>query len=174
MTRTPRPLPPRLAATPDRVGRGIAMALLGFLLFVCTDTVLKVLTQRYPVVQVLFMQASFTCLAIFLIGVSRRAGARMLPRRWSIHAVRAIFSLGTGLGVLTGLSRLPQADVYAIIFSAPLIVTALSVPMLREPVGWRRWSAVLVGFVGVLVMLSPGGGGFDWAAVAVLAAALSY
>jgi len=126
------------------------------------------------VVQVLFMHASFTCLAIGLIGRSRIAEAQMLARRWSVHAVRAIFSLGTGLGVLTGLSRLPQADVYAIIFSAPLIVTALSVPMLREPVGWRRWSAVLVGFVGVLVMLSPGGGGFDWAAVAVLAAALSY
>lgn len=169
-----RATPPRLVADPDRVGRGIAMALLGFFLFVCTDTVLKELTQRYPVVQVLFMQASFTCLAMISIGVVTRAGRQMLPRRVSIHAVRAIFALGTGLGVLTGLARLPQADVYAIIFSAPLIVTALSVPMLREPVGWRRWSAVLVGFVGVLIMLAPGGGGFDWAAVAVLAAAFSY
>lgn len=169
MTHSPdRPRPP------DRIGRGIALALLGFLLFVCVDTTVKSLTLRYPVVQVLFMQASATFLTMLVIGFATRAGSSMRPRRWSIHAFRAVCALGTGLGVLIGLSRLPQVDVYALIFSAPLIVTALSVPMLKEAVGWRRWSAVSVGFLGVLTMLAPSGGGFDWAALAVLAAALSY
>ena len=64
-------------------------------------------------------------------------------------------------------SLLPLADLYAITFAAPLFITALSVPMLGEHVGARRWAAIGVGFVGVLVILRPGGevfslGGLDW------------
>jgi drug/metabolite transporter (DMT)-like permease len=66
---------------------------------------------------------------------------------------------------------MPLADAYAFIFATPLLITVLSVPMLGETVRWRRWSAVLVGFAGVLIMLQPGGGSFDIAAGAALAAA---
>ena len=64
------------------------------------------------------------------------------------------------------LSRLPLADAYALLFTMPLIITALSVPMLGEQVGWRRLGAVIVGFVGVLVMLRPGSGIIEPAALA--------
>ena len=56
---------------------------------------------------------------------------------------------------------MPLADVYAIHFAGPLFLTALSGPMLGEPVGWRRWSAVAVGFLGVVVMIQPGTGVFS-------------
>jgi drug/metabolite transporter (DMT)-like permease len=60
------------------------------------------------------------------------------------------------------ISVVPLADAYTITFTAPLLVTALSVPLLKERVGWRRWSAVLVGFIGVLIVIRPGFGDAPW------------
>ena len=81
--------------------------------------------------------------------------------------------LGTTGGLLAfyAFSRLPLADAYAIIFATPLLITALSVPILGEAVGWRRWSAVAVGFVGVLVMLRPGVAPIGLGSLAALGAA---
>jgi drug/metabolite transporter (DMT)-like permease len=69
---------------------------------------------------------------------------------------------------------MPLADVYAIIFTAPLLITALSVPLLGERVGWRRWGAVLIGFAGVLVILDPGRGLFSMLALLALFAAIMH
>ena len=76
-----------------------------------------------------------------------------------------------GFCAFTAYSLMPLADAYAFIFATPLLITVLSVPLLGETVRWRRWSAVLVGFAGVLIMLQPGNGSFDLAAGAALAAA---
>ena len=65
-------------------------------------------------------------------------------------------SYGATLAIFWSYPRLPLADAYAILFASPLLVTALAVPLLGERVGWRRWAAVVVGFLGVLVMLWPG------------------
>ena len=65
---------------------------------------------------------------------------------------------------------MPLVDAYAISYAAPLFMVALSVPMLGEPVGWRRWSAVVVGFVGVLIMLDPWGIEFHAISLIVLGA----
>jgi drug/metabolite transporter (DMT)-like permease len=73
-----------------------------------------------------------------------------------MHLLRGLLGTTSGLLAFYAFSRLPLADAYAIIFATPLLITALSVPILGEAVGWRRWSAVVVGFIGVLVMLRPG------------------
>ena len=65
-------------------------------------------------------------------------------------------------------------DAIAITFAAPILITALSVPILKEPVGLHRWSAIMVGFVGVLVMLRPGAGVFQWAALVALGSTVVY
>ena len=65
---------------------------------------------------------------------------------------------GAALAFFYSFSVMALADAYAIAFASPLFMTALSVPLLRETVGWRRWTAVLVGFVGVMIMLRPGAG----------------
>jgi drug/metabolite transporter (DMT)-like permease len=70
--------------------------------------------------------------------------------------LRGLFGLCGGFLAFYAYGRLPLADAYSIIFATPLLITALAVPVLGEPVGWRRWSAVAVGFVGVLIMLQPG------------------
>lgn len=77
-------------------------------------------------------------------------------------------------GFFYGLSKMPLVNALTIAFTAPLMVTAMSVPFLGEHVGWRRWVAVIVGFVGVLIVLRPGKGMFTPAAIALLIAALCY
>jgi drug/metabolite transporter (DMT)-like permease len=77
-------------------------------------------------------------------------------------------------GFFYGLARMPLVDALTLGFTAPLMVTALSVPMLGEHVGWRRWIAVSVGFVGVLIILRPAGGDVSFASIAVLFAAFCY
>ena len=77
-------------------------------------------------------------------------------------------------GFFYGLARMPLIDALTLGFTAPLMMTALSVPMLGEHVGWRRWVAVFVGFGGVLMILRPGGGELSLAAIAVLFAAFCY
>src|SRR5690606_13542714 len=82
--------------------------------------------------------------------------------------------LGSAFGAFFAYGRMPLADVYAILFAAPLFITALSVPMLGETVGWRRWTAVVVGFIGVIVMLRPGRGLLDPGILGALAASLCF
>ena len=65
--------------------------------------------------------------------------------------------------MIGAISFVPLADAYTITFTAPLLVTVLSIPLLKERVGWRRWSAVLVGFAGVLIVIRPGFGAVHWA-----------
>ena len=77
-------------------------------------------------------------------------------------------------GFFFGLSRMPLVSALTLAFTAPLIVTALSVPLLGEHVGWRRWTAVVIGFAGVLIILRPGSGLLTPASLAVLAAAVAY
>jgi drug/metabolite transporter (DMT)-like permease len=73
---------------------------------------------------------------------------------------------------LVALTVMPLADVVSIAFAGPLFLTALAVPLLGEPVGWRRWSAVLVGFAGILVMFRPGSETLHWIALLPLVGAL--
>jgi drug/metabolite transporter (DMT)-like permease len=87
--------------------------------------------------------------------------------RWTISYTAA-------LAIFWSYPHLPLADVYAILFAAPLIVTALSVPLLDERVGWRRWTAVVVGFAGVLVILDPSGGMIAWPALVALFGAVGH
>jgi drug/metabolite transporter (DMT)-like permease len=77
-------------------------------------------------------------------------------------------------GFFYGLARMPLVNALTIAFLAPLIVTALSVPFLGEHVGWRRWLAVIAGFIGVVIVLRPGDGMFTPAAIAVLIAAFCW
>jgi drug/metabolite transporter (DMT)-like permease len=89
----------------------------------------------------------------------------------SDQCLRALLAAGSTVLVVTSLSVLPLAEVISLLFIAPLFVTALAKPLLRETVGWRRWAAVFVGFVGVLVMLRPGEDAFQVAALLPIAAA---
>jgi drug/metabolite transporter (DMT)-like permease len=119
----------------------------------------------------LFFNAGFGLLPVALM-TWRAGGLRELrTRRIGLHMLRACCGMAGGFCAFTAYSMMPLADAYAFIFATPLLITVLSVPMLGETVRWRRWSAVLVGFAGVLIMLQPGGGSFDIGAGAALLAA---
>lgn len=103
-----------------------------------------------------------------------RGLSELRTRRIGLHLLRACFGMIAAFCAFTAYSLMPLADAYAFIFATPLLITVLSVPLLGETVRWRRWSAVVVGFIGVLIMLQPGGDSFDLAAgVALLAASAS-
>ena len=101
-------------------------------------------------------------------------GVRALLRvRWPLHLLRGVLGVAMMAAFVYALRTLPLSTAYAIIFVAPLLVTAMSVPFLGEQVGPRRWIAIAIGLVGVLVVLRPTGEGmFTLAGLAVLGAAV--
>ncbi len=147
---------------------GILLSLAAYALFTLMDSAIKVLGGRYHVVQVVFFNALFGLATVTLIALFRGRLAGVRSPQWRLHLLRWAIGLPGGLAIFWAYPRMPLADVYAILFAAPLFMTALSVPVLGERVGWRRWSAVLVGFLGVLIMLRPGSGLFGAAALAAL------
>lgn len=138
------------------------------------DVGVKWLTGDYPVPQIAFVR--YAVGLMLAVSVALRTGglATLRTRRPVGHLLRSTANLATMLLFYYALARMPLADVVAIAFAAPLIMTALSVPLLRERVGPRRWGAVVIGFGGVLLVLRPSGEGIDSAAVLALASALCY
>jgi len=155
--------------------RGIAAMLLAVSCFGVMDASLKLLSPHYPPLQVVGMRG-WASLPLICLWLAVRPGrARLLEVRWGLHLLRA----GIGILMLAGftyaLRDLPLAEAYAIFFVAPLMITALSVPLLGERVGLNRWLAIGVGFLGVLIVLRPTGAGMaSLAGVAVLLAATGY
>ncbi len=155
-------------------GRGIALMVLAVGIYSVMDAMVKWLGPSYPVLEIVFFRSLFAFLPI----------AYLLWRSGSLAALRTVHPLGHAMRALTGLvslslffyayTRMPLANVIAISFAAPLLVTALSVPFLGERVAWRRWSAILIGFGGVIVMVQPDAGMFDRVSVLALAATVFY
>ncbi|MDJ0957199.1 MAG: DMT family transporter, partial [Arenicellales bacterium] len=90
------------------------------------------------------------------------------------HVLRYLLVLTLSFTFFWALSQMKLVDAVALSFAAPIFIAGLSVPVLKESVGWHRWAAIGIGFCGVLVMLRPGMGVFQWAAVVVLCSALAY
>jgi drug/metabolite transporter (DMT)-like permease len=95
-------------------------------------------------------------------------------RRTGLQIGRGLLLAVATLCMMTAISVIPLADAYTIMFTAPLLVTVFSIPLLGERVGWRRWSAVLVGFMGVLIVIRPGIGAVHWAMLLPLVTAVCF
>jgi drug/metabolite transporter (DMT)-like permease len=161
---------PATTATP-LIGAGLGLGALAFGLFTVMDTLIKWLSSGYSVIELLFSNALFALIPVAVTTLRRGGLARLRTRRLHLHVVRGTFGLCGGFLGFYAYSQLPLADAYSIIFATPLLITALSVPVLGEQVGWRRWSAVALGFAGVLVMLQPGVAPIGSGALAALGAA---
>jgi drug/metabolite transporter (DMT)-like permease len=153
----------------------IAYLLLGVVGGLGLDLSAKGLLSTYSLEQFVFLR-SLIGLAIFVLFARQFGGLKSLfTNRWPWHLLRTLLATGAMFGFFYGLARMPLVDALTLGFTAPLMVTALSVPMLGEQVGWRRWTAVVVGFVGVLIILRPGSNGpISFASVTVLFAAFCY
>ena len=158
----------------DRVGPGIAYAVAGMLLMSVMDTIVKWLSTGYPVSEIVLFRNVFGLLPL-LVALALTGGPKSLRSPQPLLMIlRALFALGAGFMFFAALRTIPLADAFALAFTGPLFITALSVPLLREKVGIHRWSAVIVGFIGTLVILRPAGQTFDPAAFLVIGAAFCY
>jgi drug/metabolite transporter (DMT)-like permease len=163
------------AAAAERIGFGIACALVGLFGMAIMDTCAKLLGAGYAVSQVILVRNGVGALAVLAFVMLSGAGlASLRPRRPGLLVLRSVLNVATAYLFFSGLRYLPLADTFAIAFAAPLFITALSVPILGERVGGRRWAAVIFGFVGVLVVVQPGSDTFRLAALLPLGAALAY
>lgn len=153
--------------------RGIYWMLLTTGLFTSLDATAKYLSQDYPVPQVLWARFAFhlVFVAVFL-GV--RLSVTLRSQRMGLQLTRSLLMLITTGMFFFAMSELPLADVIAIMFVGPLFVTALSVPLLRDYVGPRRWTAVGIGFLGALVIVRPGSGIMQGLAILPVLAAFSH
>ena len=162
--------------TTDNVQRrGMLLMLASVALFSLMDAGLKLLSAHYPPFQVAALRG-LSSLPLVLAWALWTVGPRALLRvRWPLHLLRWVLGIAMMASFVYALKRLPLSTAYSIFFVAPLPITALSVPILGEKVGPRRWSAIAVGLVGVLVVLRPTGEGMlTWAGLAVLVAAFGY
>lgn len=146
----------------------------GVAFLVANDALAKLLTDRYAPIQIIFVRnlIAVPIIATIILGVF---GAKALQtNHLRVHAFRGLLMVTGGWLYFVGLMHLPLADATSLVFSAPIFITALSVPLLDEHVGWRRWGAVLLGFVGVLVIVRPGGATFQVASLLPLGTAVFY
>jgi drug/metabolite transporter (DMT)-like permease len=151
--------------------RGALFMTVGMAAFVANDALMKLVSLDLPLFQAIFLRGVLTTLTFALI--AWRLDALRMPElnvdRWLV-AIRVTAECGATFFFLTALFNMPLATLTAILQAAPLTITLAAALFLREPVGWRRLCAILVGFVGVLLIVRPGAEGIDVYAVYALIA----
>ncbi|MES2751292.1 MAG: DMT family transporter [Pseudomonadota bacterium] len=163
-----------LTGTPARSSTlaGILFMLAAITIFSLVNVFSKMMVVTYPPAQLFFIRG-FGAIAALLPFLARDnfAAARNVPRL-GLQILRMVLSVSDGMLFFTAIKYIPLADATTCYLAAPIFVTAFSAIFLREHVGWRRWTAVLVGFVGVLIALRPTGAAFSWPALIALAGCL--
>ena len=136
--------------------KGALLALLAFGIFAMHDVIVKILGAHYSPFQIVFFSVlfGFPLATIMLIRDAEPGHLRPVHPWWTL--TRTAAGVITGVCAFYAFSTLPLAQVYAILFAAPLLITILAIPILGETVRLRRWAAVIVGLLGVLVVLRPG------------------
>lgn len=152
----------------------IATICAGVAFLVANDAAAKLLTDRYTPIQIVFLRNLIAVPIITAIILTVFGSAALQTRHLRLHALRGALMVTGAWLYFTALIYMPLAEATALVFSAPIFITALSVPLLGEHVGWRRWGAVLLGFAGVLVIVRPGSEAFQLAALLPVGTALCY
>lgn len=152
---------------------GIGLMLLGVFMFAFGDALGKYLVSTYAVGQLLWLRA---CAALFVLSplIWRNREQFLEMERPRLQLVRVILSTLEVAAFFLATVYLPLADVTTYYLACPIFVTALSAIVLREQVGWRRWTAILVGFCGVLIALHPSEQTISWPALIALGGSLSF
>ena len=152
---------------------GIFWMVTTMLFFVSMDTCAKFLVSLYPTMQVVWGRYFFQVL-ILLIVLAPRLSSIKKTKSLKFQLVRSLFLLSATICFFTGLNTLQVAEASAIMFTTPLMITALAPLILKESVGIRRWVSVFVGFLGALIIIRPGNNTLGIGALWLLGAAASY
>ncbi|MDX6750421.1 DMT family transporter [Geminicoccaceae bacterium 1502E] len=150
--------------------RAALLILASSTLFGIGDAIVKYLSEDWPVGQIVTLRSA---VCLMLLGLVRPKREPLVPRGLlqRTNLVRGGFEIGVTFLFFSGLMFMPLGNAVSIMFLAPILLTALAALLLGEQVGWRRWTAVLVGFAGVLVVVRPGLEGWNAAALLPLGAA---
>ncbi len=145
-----------MSAKTSSVPLGLLFAVLAFAIFSGHDAIVKAVGSRYSVFQILFFAGLFAFIPITLMMSTDKAVDNFIPHRPWLIVARSVFNLIAMSAAFYAFSVLPLAEVYALIFATPLLITALAVPLLGETIRLRRGIAILIGLAGVMVVLRPG------------------
>ncbi len=149
-----------LTDTPADTVRGIALAALAYVIWTLGDTAAKWVLPSAGVALAMFWRGIFGAMTVAAVAAASQPGSisRMLrPVRWQLVMVRSAISSFVSIVWYIAWEQMNLIDTYAVGFTAPLIMTVLAIPMLGERIHWRRTLSTVLGFLGVLVMLQPGG-----------------
>lgn len=160
-------LPSRSAPVSDNL-RAATMMVIAMAAFAVNDALVKSAVQEIPPAQIMAVRGTIVCLLLFVVAW-RRGMLKTMPKG-SVPAVglRTAFDVVATISYITALTTLPLANASAIFQALPFAVTLGAVLFLGERVGWRRWLAIGIGFLGVLVIVRPGTGEFSFYALLVL------
>lgn len=155
--------------------RGIGLMLLAMATLALMDAAMKHLVATFPPIQVAALRG-LVSLPFVLVWLywRERTFVTLVRVRWGWHLARGVLAIVMLTGFIYAISGMPLSEAYTLFFVAPLLITALSVPLLREHVGPRRWLAILTGFGGVLIVLRPGLTAVGWTTLAALVSATCY
>ncbi len=154
--------------------RGILLMCAGVSMFPFMNTAVKLLGARYPVGEIVWARFTGHLIVMLLVFLPHHGWRLLATRRPAVQIARSLLMLVSNVIFVIAIARVPLATASAIGFTAPLIVTALSVPLLHESVGIRRWSAVVVGFAGALLVIRPGIGLENPAVLLLLVSSAAY
>jgi len=158
----------------QRSGLAIALLIGGVAIFSIQDIVVRELSDLYPLTEFVFLRTVFSIFPILALVVLEGGLANLRFRRLRLHLLRGVLLFSAYGAYFVAVAAVPLAVAVALFFCSPLLVTALAAFFLKEKVGPRRWLAVLAGFIGVLMILQPGGEAFDAGALVALLSALIY
>lgn len=148
----------------DDPPKAIVLAISATILFGSSDTISKYLSLSLPIVEFIWIRyVLFLAMAVILAG--RRPHRSVRPRNPGLQVIRGLCVVGSSILFVYGVRQMTMAQATTISFLSPMLITILSIPLLGESVGPRRWAAVAAGMLGMLVIVRPGMGGFQPAAL---------
>ena len=160
-------------AGPLSAKHGILWMMGAMMMFSVTNSFAKLLMENYPVMQIVWARYFFQFI-LLLAFLGLRLKKVLVTSKLQLQIVRSFLLLGTSVLFFFGLSKLALADISSIMFVAPILVTILSMPLLGERVGPRRWAGIIVGFLGAIVIIRPGFGMIQLTALFPIGAACLY
>jgi len=161
-------------AAPSQGLTGILLICVGAACLSINDAIAKALTANYSPLQILFLRNLIALPIALLVAWGMGGPGALRSHRPAAHLLRGLLWIGAAYMFFTSLMHLPLAEATALVFVAPLFITALSALFLAEAVGWRRWLAVIVGFIGVLIVIRPGSAAFQPVALLPVATAFLF
>ncbi len=154
--------------------RGIITLLTAFFIFAIQDVIIKLMSDDFALLQIVLIRTIFT-IPIVLTILHFNGGIKIpKTKQLTTQLLGGLMMFAAYLFYFLALAALPFSLTLSVFFSGPLFIAALSVPILGEAVGWRRWTAIFVGFIGVLIIIQPFGESFNPSTIFAVLAALTY